>query len=105
MLIEKTAYTTFTVKDGNSKKIEFVDNTKYLEPQQEKMMSTQPDMILQFAHYLGNQYREKGFEQVEVYCTSKLSLNGRRSKTYIDPKVDLMKEKRGFNHKKWIVAE
>jgi hypothetical protein len=105
MLMEKTAYTTFTVKDGNSKKIEFVDNTKYLEPQQEKMMSTQPDMILQFAHYLGNQYREKGFEQVEVYCTSKLSLNGRRSKTYIDPKVDLMKEKRGFNHKKWIVAE
>ena len=105
MLMEKTAFTTFIVKDGKSDKVEFVDNAKYLQPQQEKMMSTQPDMILQFAHYLGNQYREKGFEQIEVYCNSKLSLNGRRSKTYIDPKVDLMKVRRGFNHKKWIVAE
>jgi len=105
MLMEKTAFTTFIVKDSKSEKVDFVDNTKYLKPQQEKMMSTQPDMILQFAHYIGQQYEEKGFEQVEVYCNSKLSLNGRRSKIYIDPKVDLMKEQRGFNHKKWIVEE
>ena len=84
-------------------KKEWVRNYEYLTPQQEKMMSTQPDMILQFAHYLKRVYEQKGFEDPIINCNSKVSLNGKRSRPFIDPEVDLAKQKRGFQHKDWIL--
>ena len=105
MLMEKSAFTTFLVKDEASEKVEHVNNMDYLSPQQEKMMSTQPDMILQFAHYLGSIYKEKGFIKPAVFCTSKLSLNARPSQVFVDPTINLLNEKRGFKHKRWIVEE
>jgi len=105
MLMEKAGYTTFTIKDGHSEKKEWVNNMDFLTPQQEKMMSTQPDMILQYAHYLAAVYTKKGFQNPIVNCTSKVALNGKRSQLFIDPNVDLAKEERGFHHKKWIIPQ
>lgn len=103
MLMEKAGHATFQVKDSGSEKIDHVNNYDYLTPQQEKMMSTQADMLLQFAHHLAREYKAKGYVNPEVTVQSKVSLNGRRSKTYIDPTIDLAKEKRGWQHKKWIL--
>ncbi len=52
MLMEKGGYAIFHVRDPESGREGEVDNAAYLSPNQEKMMSTQPDMILQFAHPL-----------------------------------------------------
>ena len=103
MLMEKGGHTTFTVKELDGSKTEWVNNYDYLTPHQEKMMSTQPDMILQFAHHLQEIYQQKGYREPIVQCNSKVSLNGRRSRTFVDPQVDLAKEKRGFHHKNWIM--
>ncbi len=52
MLMEKSGAAYFTVKDKTGSQVYEVDNKKFLTPLQEKMMSTQPDMILQYAHHL-----------------------------------------------------
>ncbi|MFN8282540.1 MAG: HTTM domain-containing protein [Chitinophagales bacterium] len=103
MLMEKNAYTTFVVKDKTGR-IEAVRNRDYLTPQQEKQMSTQPDMILQFAHFLANEYNQKkGFKNAEVYADSYAALNGHHSQQFIDNTVDLARQPVNFAPKKWIL--
>ncbi|MDV7400521.1 HTTM domain-containing protein, partial [Arthrospira platensis SPKY1] len=60
MLMEKAGTATFYVKDTRSGREGVVDNREFLNPHQEKQMAMQPDMILQFAHFLGRHYEEKG---------------------------------------------
>ena len=49
------------------------------------MLSTQPDLILQFADFIVEQYDE----EVGVYAEVYVSLNGRRSRIFIDPNREL----------------
>ncbi len=102
MLMEKAGYAQFKVKD-KSGKIVMVNNAEFLTPLQEKMMSTQPDMILQYAHILRDHYSKAGLVEPEVYVDSYVTLNGRLSQAYIDPEVDLAKQKESFDHKSWIL--
>ena len=102
MLMEKRGDTTFKIKDSVSGKFFYVKNEEFLTPFQEKQMSFQPDFILEYAHYLGDYFNKNGYNDVEVYAESYVTLNGRTSKVFVDPNIDLMKEKRGFSNKKWI---
>ena len=103
MLIEKKGYSTFKVVDGESKESFYVMNEEFLTELQERQMSFQPDFILEYAHYLGNYFTDKGINKVEVYADSYVTLNGRINRRFIDPNVDLFKEKRGFKNKEWIL--
>jgi hypothetical protein len=91
------------VVDAKSGMRFYVDNTDFLTAQQEKMMSTQPDMILQYAHFLGDHFSSQGHENLEVYVESYVALNGRKSKPFIDPKRNLLAIEEGFGHKDWIL--
>jgi hypothetical protein len=101
MLMEKAGYTQFTVTDKNGKK-EIVNNNDFLTKLQEKMMSTQPDMILQYAHMLRDHYAQKGFISPQVYVDSYVALNGRMGKPLVAPNVDLARQTDSFQHKYWI---
>lgn len=103
MLMEKAGYTQFTVKDSLTGKMIVVNNNDFLTLNQEKMMSTQPDMILQYAHILRDYYARHGFQKPEVYVDAYVALNGRLGKTMIDPRTDLAKEEDSFCHKSWIL--
>lgn len=102
MLMEKAGYTNFIVKDKNHRYGDHVDNYKYLTPYQIKMMSTQPDMILQYAHKLRDEYEKKGYLHPEVYAISYVSVNGSGSRLFLDSTRNLSLEKESFNHKTWI---
>lgn len=102
MLMEKNGYSAFTVKDKKGR-IYDVKKSYYLTPQQEKMMNTQPDMILQFAHYIAGEYKNMSIAEPQVYVDSYVSVNGRRSQQFIDPNVDLVKQTNNFLPKKWIL--
>ncbi len=105
MLMEKGGCVFFHVKDATTGKTYEVNNRDYLTMQQEKQMSTQPDMILQFAHHLSNVYSERMKKQkVEVYAEAYVTLNGRSSTLMLDPTVNLAEERDGFSHKNWIIA-
>ena len=111
MLIEKAGYTQFYIHDPEKDRKMVIQNCDYLTPQQEKMMSCQPDMILQFAKHLNEIYSDtvlvEGDEEIylenpKVTADVQVSLFNKGTKIFIDPTVDLSKEKRGFKHKDWI---
>ncbi|MDT7829774.1 HTTM domain-containing protein [Pricia sp. S334] len=103
MLMEKSGYAQFRVVDGESGKWFYVDNSDFLTPFQEKQMATQPDFILEYAHYLQHHFEQDGHKNVAIYVDSQVSLNGRLSTPYIDPNVDLTEKKESFAHKNWIL--
>ena len=103
MLMEKRGYTTFKVVDNSNGNSFFVRNDEFLTEFQERQMSFQPDFILEYAHFLGDHYKNKGLNDIEIYAESYVALNGRINKRFVNPKIDLLKEKRGFNSKHWII--
>ena len=103
MLMEKAGYANFKVLDAKSGKRFYVDNSDFLTSQQEKMMSTQPDMILQYAHFLGKHFKSQGHQNLEVYVESYVALNGKKSQLYIHPEQNLLEIEEGFRHKDWVL--
>lgn len=103
MLMEKAGYANFKIVDGVTKTSFYVNNSDFLTSFQEKQMSFQPDFILEYAHYLGSHFTKQGHKNVEVYVESFVALNGRLSSPYINPKIDLYKERESFTHKQWIL--
>jgi hypothetical protein len=103
MLMEKNGYAMFKVTDPDTGRVWDIHNPHYLTPQQEKMMSTQPDLILQFAHILDREFRSIGVADPVVTANVLVSLNGRRSRPFIDPTVDLSRIKDSWKHKEWIM--
>lgn len=103
MLMEKAGYCIFSVEDPDSKRSWEVNNYEFLTPNQEKMMSTQADMILQFAQHLKAHYQKNGIENPIITVKSYVSLNGERSKLLIDPKQNLSSLQDNFSHKNWIM--
>jgi hypothetical protein len=102
MLMEKSGTTFFYVKDPVSGRKFQVDNTAFLTHYQERMMETQPDMMLQYAHILKKQYQD--IKNPIVTVESYVSLNNSGSRLYIDSTVNLANEKASwFAHKKWII--
>jgi ABC-type sugar transport system permease subunit len=105
MLMEKAGTCFFYVQDKNTHKRVEVDNHAFLTTQQEKQMSTQPDMILQFAHHLKKVYKKRWqSDTIEVHVESYVSINGKGSSLYIDPTINLGEIEDGFSHKNWILA-
>ena len=103
MLMEKAGTAFFYVKDSNSGREVEVDNKQYLTYMQEKMMATQPDMMVDYARYLREHYLKQGFTQPEVRVISFVTLNGSGTREYIDPEIDLSKANNSFlENKSWV---
>lgn len=64
-----------------------------------------PEMILDLAHYLANEYRRETGREVEVRALVLSCYNGRKPQLLIDPTVDLAKEPRGFYARSWIMPQ
>lgn len=103
MLIEKAGHIEFTVLDKLTGKRWIEPVRDHLTRQQEKQMSMQPDMILQFAHHLEEVMKQRGHKDVAVYADSYVAYNGKRGRTLIDPSVDLTEQRDGFAPKSWIL--
>lgn len=102
MLMEKSGTTFFYVKLPSTGRKFQVNNSDFLTAYQERMMETQPDMMLQYAHILKQYYSNNG-KAPEVTVESYVSLNGTGSRLYIDSTVNLANEKESwFGHKQWI---
>jgi len=104
MLIEKAGFTNFRILNYETGHSFAVTNDSFLTAFQKKQMQTQPDFILEYAHYLGEHYkRELKNENIGVFAEGYISLNGRISKPFIDSKIDLLKVEDNFKHKSWIL--
>ena len=102
MLMEKKGNSVFKIVNSKTNSFFYVNNDDFLTPVQQKQMSFQPDMILEYGHYLGNHFKSQGHQNVAVFVESYVSLNGRLSQQFIDPSANLMELKESFKHKYWI---
>jgi hypothetical protein len=89
MVREKNGAVTYRVRDASSGREWHVDPSRYLLPRQANEMSGQPDLILQLAHHVADDFRARGVADVEVRVDAWVSLNGRPPARLIDPDVDL----------------
>jgi hypothetical protein len=102
MLVEKAGQVEFTVlTDDDRRYVVYPRDT--LTPLQYKMMTTQPDMIQQFARHLQQRFIGEGHQRVRVYADAWASMNGRRRQRLVDPTVDLASAPWTIWPKPWIV--
>jgi hypothetical protein len=97
-LSDKQGYARFHVTDTAWE----VDPLEYLTERQFEQMATQPDMLLQFSHFLADELRRQGHEQIEVHVLAQASLNGRRAQQLIDHIADLAAQPRTLLPASWI---
>ncbi|MEM6398373.1 MAG: HTTM domain-containing protein [Bacteroidota bacterium] len=90
MLAEKTGIATYRVVDPETGRIWTEYPGRILSATQEKQMAYQPDMIWQYAQYLGNRYRDREGIEPQVFVDCKVSFNGRPSQKYLPEDLDLM---------------
>ena len=102
MLIEKAGDLEFEVVDRAGKR-HLVLPGEYLTPFQARMASTQPDMILELAHWVARDFEAQGQGPVRVFAACQVSFNGRRRQPLIDPHTDLAIEQDGLGAKPWIL--
>lgn len=101
MLMEKAGTATFYVQDGPQGRRGAVRNEDFLNDHQVKQMSFQPDMILQYAHWLAAHYQQQGMQRPQVRAEVYVTLNGQPSQLLVDPAVDLAQVSDEQTH--WIL--
>ncbi len=102
MLRAKGGSARFVVEEPGSDRRAYVDPRHYLTDLQESEMVSRPDLLLQFAHHLAHEYENRGWKDVAVRVDSRISLNGRRSATFVPPHVDLTSRRDGLWPFDWV---
>jgi len=100
MLAERAAVSEIRVIDdeGNPQTIDPAD---YLSPLQIRMMAAEPDLLIQFAHFLRDEAAARG-EHVEVHAEVWAAVNGRPSARLVDPAIDLAAEEESILGHSWL---
>lgn len=102
MLMEKAGTATFFVQDACTGREGEVFNSDFLNDHQEKQMAMQPDMILQYAHFLKAHYQNLGMCNPKVRAEVYITLNGKPGALYFDPQRDLTQIQDSWAPKNWL---
>jgi hypothetical protein len=105
MVREKNGSITYVVESARASRTWYVEPHRYLTDRQERELSTQPDLVLQLAHRVRDDFRAQGHEDVTVRVEALVSLNGRPASPMIDPTVDLARIDDGLAKASWILPE
>jgi vitamin K-dependent gamma-carboxylase len=102
MVMEKNGAAEFVITDPDDGRTWRVLPGEYLTPHQARQLSSQPDMILSFAHLLDAEFRARGVRDPVVRADVRVSLNGRPAAPLIDTAVDLSREHEGLGRRRWV---
>ena len=103
-LRDKEAFADFAILDPATKQSWYVEPEPYLTEKQARKMPTQPDMILQFAHFLEKKWKQDyDLDNVEIMVNNYVSLNGREPAPMVNPSIDLTKIERNLSHADWVL--
>lgn len=102
MLMEKAATASFYVRDSLTGREGIVDNGEFLNAHQEKQMAMQPDMIIQYAHFLQHTFQLRGISNPSIRAEVWVTLNARPSKLLFDPQLDLTTIEDTWANKWWL---
>lgn len=103
MLRAKSGSIKFRVVDNADNSLIPIKLKDYLTNKQQRSLATKPDFIWQFSQRLKRKFEAEG-KSISIYITSFVSVNGKPSKRFIDPEVDMAKaEWNYFTHNDWIL--
>ncbi|MGY0390982.1 HTTM domain-containing protein [Bizionia sp. KMM 8389] len=103
MLRSKSGHSIYHVVDKKTRTKSYVNLSDYLTPKQQRLASVKPDVIWQFSQFLKSHFAEKG-QDVAVYVSCKISVNGRTYSQLINPETDMGSAKwSAFTHSEWIL--
>ncbi len=102
-LRDKDSRAVFYVTDTGSRAVFEVEPAEYLTRRQVRKMGSRPHMVLEFAHFLRDEFERDLGNPVEVRARVECSLNGRRYQPLVDPQVDLAKQPWNLWPKSWVV--
>lgn len=88
-LRSKSGDIAFLITDPETNQNWLVDLEQDLTERQIRKMSTRPDMIIQYAHYLKEEARQAGIENPIIRVDSWVSLNGRPYQQLVDSTANL----------------
>ena len=103
MLREKAGAVTYRVVDREGAS-QWVSPRDYLTELQYREMAGQPDLILQLAHRIRDDFNARGVGPVQVYADAIVALNGRRAQPLIEPDADLAQVRDGLTPADWVTA-
>jgi len=103
MVREKNASLTFVVREKRTGRVRHVNPRSYVTRVQEREIAAQPDLVLQLAHHIRDDFERRGLGPVEIRADAFASLNGRRLARFIDPDVDLASLRDGHGKATWIL--
>lgn len=103
MVREKNGSIDYRVRNPETGREWQVGPMHYLTWRQANEMTGQPDLILQLAHHIADDFAERGLGPVEVRVDALVSLNGRPAARLIDPSVDLSRVDDGVAPAGWIL--
>jgi hypothetical protein len=103
MLTEKTGLVQYRVTDTETGRQWVVSPEEVLTPAQTERMAIQPDLILQTAHIVADEFEGRGIADVEVRADAYVAFNGRPNARLIDPDVDLASLSNSVMPKSWIL--
>jgi hypothetical protein len=102
LLVERSGSVTFVVHEPATDRTWTADPEALYTRPQIRVMSGEPDLILQAARAIAADEADRG-RQVEVRVDAWLSYNGRPAVRWIDPTVDLAAETPSLAPKDWIL--
>jgi hypothetical protein len=100
---KQIALVQFHVTDPQTGETSLVPLQNLISPDQLRMMSWEPDMVLQMAHYLADNFQKAYGVRPIVTADVVASLDFRPFQPMIDTTVDLASQPETMLHKKWIV--
>lgn len=103
MVREKSGSLAYRVRMKESGREVVVSPHDVLTFRQVNEMIGQPDLILQLAHHIRDDFARRGLGEVEVYADAKVSLNGRRAQRFIDETIDLAAVEDGFGMPRFVL--
>ena len=105
MLFEKTGRVEYRVEDAASGRVSHKSPHAELTPMQASFLSTQPDMIRQYATHLAQHARDIEGREVHVFADTAISLNGRHAVALLDPTCDLAMPLSPLSHDPCILPQ
>jgi vitamin K-dependent gamma-carboxylase len=98
----KQGRVVFMATDPKTETTWRIDPEEFLNARQTRKMAADPQLILQFAHFVGERLRQRGYPAIEVRAYSKVSMNGGPMQFFVDPGTDLMPIPRWQSVANWI---
>lgn len=101
MLMEKSGDVHFRVSDDCGRTY-IVEPSQQLTKLQYTQMATQPDLILQYAHHIAS-LNSSDCAVTAIHAASYVNLNGRGSRPFVDPDINLLEVTDKGDRLSWLL--